>query len=66
LAAESIGLGAVWTAVFPESDRIASVRKILGILENVVPLNLICIGVPKGQDTPKDKFDAKLIHTDKW
>jgi nitroreductase len=66
LAAESMGLGAVWTAVFPESDRIASVRKILGIPEGVVPLNLICMGVPKGEDEPKDKFDPKLIHTDKW
>ena len=66
LAAESMGLGAVWTAVFPESDRIASVRKILGIPEGVVPLNLICMGVPKGKDEPKDKFDAKLIHADKW
>ena len=66
LAAESMGLGAVWTAVFPEADRIALVRNILGIPEGVVPLNIICIGVPNAKDTAKDKFDAKLIHTDKW
>lgn len=66
LAAESIGLGAVWTAVYPEAERIASVRKILGIPEDVVPLNLICMGVPKSEETPKDKFDSKLIHVDKW
>ena len=29
LAAESMGLGAVWTAVYPESDRIAKVRACL-------------------------------------
>jgi nitroreductase len=66
LAAESIGLGAVWTSVFPEEDRIFSVRAILGIPEDVVPLNLICIGAPKGDHTPKDKFDAELIHINKW
>jgi nitroreductase len=66
LAAESMGLGAVWTAVWPETDRIELVRKILGIPEGVVPLNIICIGVTKAKDTAKDKFDAKLIHTDKW
>ena len=66
LAAESMGLGGVWTAVFPESDRIAPVRKILGIPADVVPLNLISIGVPTGKNSPKDKFDPKLIHTNKW
>jgi nitroreductase len=66
LAAESMGLGAVWTAVYPEADRIASVRGILEIPEDVVPLNLISIGLPSGKDTPKDKFDPKLIHKNKW
>ncbi len=66
LAAESMGLGGVWTGVFPEPDRIASVRRILGIPEDVVPLNVIPIGVPSGKEHPKDKFDPHLIHKNKW
>jgi nitroreductase len=66
LAAESMGLGAVWTAVFPDKERILAVRKILGIPENVVPLNFIPIGVPSGDDKPKDKFNPKQIHLNSW
>ena len=46
LAAESMGLGAVWTAVYPEDSRVRAVRQILGIPHYVVPLNLIPEGVP--------------------
>jgi len=66
LAAESLGLGAVWTSVFPEKDRMAAVRKILGIPGHVVPLNLIPLGVPAGAVQAKDKFDAGQIHRDRW
>jgi len=66
LAAESMGLGAVWTAVFPDQDRIQGVRKILGIPENIVPLNFIPVGVPVGNEKPKDKFDPKQIHRNTW
>ena len=66
LAAESMGLGAVWTAVYPDQARVAAVRSILGIPENAMPLNFIPVGIPTGQDKPKDKFDAKRIHKDRW
>ncbi len=41
LAAESMGLGAVWTAVYPEDSRIRAVRQILGMPSHIVPLNLV-------------------------
>jgi len=66
LAAESLGLGAVWTAVYPEKTRIENVRKILGLPDAVIPLNLIPIGVPKGDEKPKDKYNPKQIHWNKW
>ncbi|MDD2702806.1 MAG: nitroreductase family protein [Candidatus Omnitrophica bacterium] len=66
LAAESMGLGAVWTAVFPDQERILAVRKILGIPEHVVPLNFIPIGVPAGDEKPKDKFNPARIHINNW
>ena len=66
LAAESMGLGAVWTAVYPEESRIRAVRQILGMPPHVVPLNLIPVGVPAGRDKPKDKYDPKQVHWNKW
>lgn len=45
LAAESMGLGAVWTAVYPENDRIAKVRSVLSLPDHIIPFNLIPVGI---------------------
>lgn len=66
LAAESMGLGAVWTAVYPDEERVKAARTILGIPAKVIPLNFIPIGVPDGDPKPKDKHDPQKIHWEKW
>jgi len=66
LAAEALGLGAVWTAAYPYEDRMNIVRKVLGIPANVIPLNVIPIGYPAGGDKPKNKYKPEYIHWQKW
>lgn len=66
LAIESMGLGAVWTGVYPRSERIDVVRDVLSIPQNVFPLNVIPIGYPKGENRPKDKFKPENIRSEKW
>jgi nitroreductase len=66
LAVESLGLGAVWTAAFPDEERMRVVRQTLGIPEEVLPLNVIPIGHPTGAEKPKDKYRADRIHWDRW
>ncbi len=66
LAAEALGLGAVWTAAYPQPDREAWVRKTLSIPDDLIPLNVIPIGHPTGQDKPKDKYKPENIHWEKW
>ncbi|MBF0121408.1 MAG: nitroreductase family protein [Desulfobacterales bacterium] len=66
LATEALGLGAVWTAVYPDKKRMDSVRKILNIPDDIIPLNVIPIGHPTGTDKPKDKYNPENIHWEKW
>ncbi|ASB50997.1 nitroreductase family protein [Alkalitalea saponilacus] len=66
LAAESMGLGAVWTGVHPVKEREETVKQILGLPENIVPLNVIAIGYPTGIDKHKDKWDESILHWNKW
>jgi len=66
LAAESMGLGAVWTAAYPRNERIFTVIKVLGLPDGVIPLNVIPIGYPDGQDEPKDKFKPDNIVWNEW
>jgi nitroreductase len=66
LAVEALGLGAVWTAVYPNKERIDAVRKIISIPNEYMTLNVIPIGKPKGQPQPKNKYDANKVHFNKW
>lgn len=66
LAAEALGLGGVWTAVYPNIDRIDFVRKTLRIPKDVIPLNVLAIGHPTGEDLPKDKYKPEKIHYEVW
>jgi nitroreductase len=66
LAAEALGLGAVWTAAYPYKDRMDIVRKTLNIPQEIIPLNVIPVGHPTGMDKPKDKYKPENIHQEKW
>lgn len=66
LAAESIGLGALWTAAYPYPERMQVTRKYLNIPDEIIPLNVIPVGHPVGIDMPKYKFDKEKIHQEKW
>ena len=66
LAVKALGLGAVWTGVYPGEDRVAVVRKILNIPEDYMPLNVIPIGVPAENPPPKDKWTVNRVHRDRW
>lgn len=66
LACHALGLGAVWTAVHVDKERIANVRKILDIPENIIPLNVIPVGVPKEKGKALDKFKEENIHWEEW
>ena len=66
LAAEALGLGAVWTGVSPDPQRSAELSAFLGLPETVQPLCAIPIGHPAGDDKPKDKWKPENIHYGKW
>lgn len=66
LAAEALDLGAVWTASYPYRDRMATVIKYTKMPAQMLPLVVIPIGYPKGNYSPKDKYDSSKIHMNKW
>ena len=66
LAATDLGLGAVWTGVYPSEDRVAKVKEVLKLPANLIPLNVIPIGYPLGDTAPKDKWKQENMHWNKW
>lgn len=61
LAAHALGLGAVWTGVYPMDDRVTAVSKAVKLPETIVPLCVIVIGHPAESPTPKDKWKPENV-----
>ncbi len=66
LAATAKGLGAVWTALHPFEDRVAGMRRLLSLPENIIPLSLVPLGFPEEQPGRADRFDAGRVHKETW
>jgi nitroreductase len=66
LAAVTLGLGAVWLGVYPRESRVRPIRKVLGLPETIVPLNLISIGHPAEEKEPRTQYDELRVHRENW
>ena len=66
LAAESLGLGAVWTACYPYDDRMLPAIEALGLPDNIKPYCIVPVGHPAGDNKPKNKWNPDHIHYEKW
>ncbi|MDR1181397.1 MAG: nitroreductase family protein [Bacteroidales bacterium] len=66
LAVEALELGAVWTAAYPYEDRMNAVIQSINLPEHILPLCVIPMGYPKGEQKVKDKYDESKIHHNKW
>ncbi|MDD4820170.1 MAG: nitroreductase family protein [Flavobacteriales bacterium] len=66
IAAEALGLGAVWTATYPYPERMDVVKNVFALPENVASLCVIPVGYPAKDYQPRDKFKTEKIHVDKY
>ncbi len=65
LAAHALGLGGVWTCLYPHPDREEATRRVLDIPDDLIPFNLIPIGFPLTDHRPMDKWHPERIHHNK-
>lgn len=66
LAAHALGLGAVWTGVYPAMDRTAEVANVLNCPQNIVPLAVVRVGYPDESPEPKNKYKEENISYNKF
>lgn len=66
LAANSLGLGGVWTCLYPHTDRMASASAILSLPKDIVPFSLIPVGYPATQQHPMDKWHEERVHRNRY
>ncbi len=66
LAAHGLGLGAVWTGVFPHRERMDGFRRLLGLPAQIEPHSFIVLGFPAEQPAAEERFRKDRIHLNGW
>jgi len=66
LAANALGLGAVWLGVAMYEDRVGNVVRILGLPDHISPLAMIALGHPAASRDAAERFDADKVHNETW
>ncbi len=61
LQAHAMGLGAVWTGIYPDSKRCDAISGLLSLPDHIIPFCTIVIGYPKGEQHPKDKWKPENV-----
>jgi nitroreductase len=66
LAAHALGLGAVWTGVFPRQERMDGLRQLLGLPERVIAHSLVVLGHPAEQPATVNRYHADRVRRNRW
>ena len=66
LAAVALGLGTVWTGIYPIEDRVESFRKHFSVPQTMVPLGLVVVGHPAVEQTRKSRYDETAVRRNHW
>lgn len=66
LAAHDKGLGACWLGVYPRTERVAGMKRLLGLPENIVPVAAIAVGYPAVTKSPGSRYDGSRVHRNGW
>ena len=66
LMAHGLGLGCVWTALYPLKERYEGMQQLLHLPKTMIPLNTLIIGYPKNLAEAKDKWKEENVSYNKW
>ena len=68
LAAQELGLGAVWLGTWPQMDRVEAQKKLFALPETIVPHSIIALGYPEANLTAprKSRYEDDRVHFNQW
>ncbi|MDP1629751.1 MAG: nitroreductase family protein [bacterium] len=61
LAAAALGLGAVWTGIYPAENLVGGHRQLFGLPENIIPFALAAFGYPAEKPAEQDRFKPERV-----
>ncbi len=66
IAAQAIGLGAVWLGVHPGEAREEAVAAIVGTPPHIRPFCMVAVGVPAAPGPEVDRYRPELVFSEGW
>jgi nitroreductase len=66
IAANALGLGAVWLGVHPNNSLIEETKKLFNIPNHVTPLGIISLGYPEETKPPRENYNSDRVHKNTW
>jgi nitroreductase len=66
IEAVQLGLGAVWLGVYPLEERVAGLRRLLAIPDDVTPFAVVPVGHAAGRKEPADRYEPERVHRERW
>jgi len=66
LAAHALGLGAVWTGVYPRDERIEGFRQLFDLPMNIMPHSFLVMGYPAEEPQAEERFREDRVHWHRW
>jgi len=66
IAANMLGLGTCWLGVHPRPDRLAIIRQLFALPDNIIPMCGIAVGWPAEHPEARTRFNNKRVHIEKW
>lgn len=68
IAAQALGLGAVWLGTWPRADAVLGQKTLFDLPEHILPHSILALGWPEGDLTaPRpDRYEEEKVHWEKW
>ena len=66
IGANAIGLGTCWLGIHPRQERIAKLRELFQLPENIIPVCGAAIGEPMEKPTPRTNYRPEQVHLEEW
>lgn len=65
LAAHAMGLGAVWTGIYPHLAP-EPFRELFSLPENIIPMAFVVIGQSSDEPADPERYAPERVHCNKW
>ncbi len=66
LAAHALGIGAVWTGIYPFDEIVKGIKDFFNLPENILPVTMVVLGY--GDESPEqpERYKEEKVHFNKW